>query len=217
MGVFWQRKGFGGYPIDEMAAKAWAAEIAAGIPAEGILTGTRLATQAGWQPVERLRAGDLVLTFDAGPQPVSRVERISRDVDLSALPHLWPLAVPAGALGNAEAFWLLPEQPVLIEADAAETLYGDPFVLVPGLALDGWNGIGRSLPPRRLELVTLEFAEDQTVYCSGGALLHCAADASPLDRLLGTAPAAAPRLDYAEAARLVAAMAQGSQGGPRYS
>ena len=36
----------------------------------GFTTGTRIATVAGWRPIESIALGDEVLTFDNGPQPV---------------------------------------------------------------------------------------------------------------------------------------------------
>ena len=33
-------------------------------------------------------------------------------------------------------------------ADIAETLYGDPFALIPSQALEGWRGITRWRPPQ---------------------------------------------------------------------
>jgi hypothetical protein len=208
MGFFWQTGGDGrGMPLGHAAEEPADSEVLAGdVLAAGLLAGTLIATEAGWRPVETVRPRDLVLTFDAGAQPIVAIEHVSRATpDLSGLPHLWPLEVPLGALGNRRhPLRLLPEQLVLIEADAAERRYGDPFVLVPALALDGLNGIGRDLPRRVTDVVVPKFEDDQTVYCNGGALLHCPAAGSALDRMMATPAGPTPRLSFGDAAALVA-------------
>ena len=108
----------------------------------GLLVGARVATAMGWRPVEALEVGDLVLTFDAGLQPLTQIS--SKPVwsgEFSAPKRFWPLHVPAGALGNRCALTLLPNQFVMIESDAGEELFGDPFSLIKSEALNGLNGI----------------------------------------------------------------------------
>ncbi len=143
------------------------------VVAEGILSSTSIATPTGWRPAGSLVPGTLVLTFDGGPQPV-------RSAHLAALggahPSLWPLLVPAWALDNREELILLPEQKVLIEADIAEELYGDPFALIPAQALEGWRGIARCRPPMGTAAVQIGFDEPQVVYASRGVLLSCPGD-----------------------------------------
>ena len=140
----------------------------------GIVSGTKVATEFGWRPVEALTEGDLVLTFDSGMQPVVAVERhvIWCEVGASDM-ESWPLTVPAGVLGNEVEMMLLPDQPVLVESDAAESLYGDPFVLIPARNLAGVAGIDRVVPPVRIEVVTLRFAREQIVFANIGALFLC--------------------------------------------
>ena len=41
----------------------------------GVVSGTKVATEFGWRDVASLQAGDLVLTFDAGLQPITSVSR----------------------------------------------------------------------------------------------------------------------------------------------
>lgn len=142
----------------------------------GLVAGTKVATQMGWRVVEAVAAGDQVLTFDGGLQTVVAVHRHvvwtqggARDVDS------WPLHVPAGALGNREDMSLLPQQAVLVESDTAEEVFGDPFAMIPAAALDGFRGIMRVAPAARLEIVTLEFAQDEVVFANIGALFLCPA------------------------------------------
>ncbi|MBI1172019.1 type I secretion protein [bacterium] len=72
--------------------------------------GTLIATPRGEVPVESLRAGDRVITRDNGMQEIAWVGR--RDMgwtDLVAAPHLKPILVRAGSLGNG-----LPEQDMIV-------------------------------------------------------------------------------------------------------
>ncbi|WP_299046028.1 Hint domain-containing protein [uncultured Tateyamaria sp.] len=157
----------------------------------GHLAGTRVATAMGWRAVEALAAGDMVLTFDAGLQPLVEVRRDifwTADAPVPAAYH--SVFVPAGALGNASDLELLPDQGVLVESDAACDAYGDPFAVLPAKSLDGFCGIRRISPRMQIEIITLVFATEQVIYAEGGALLHC------LRPILGLDELGAPRAGY---------------------
>lgn len=142
--------------------------------AEGLIAGTLVATELGWQPVEDLCTGDRVVTFDNGMRPLKGV-RISTlwTAQKSAPRAVWPIEVPKKALGNREVMHLLPDQSVLIESDEAEALYGDPFLMVSAGVLEGFKGITRVPPARELTIVTLEFERDEVLYANGTMLVHC--------------------------------------------
>jgi len=140
----------------------------------GHLAGTRIATTLGWRPVEALAAGDMVLTFDNGLQPLVEVNRAVFWVAEMMTPAAYgSVMVPAGALGNGQPLELLPDQGVLVESDAACDAQGDPFAVIPAQALVGFRGIERVAPRTQVEVITLVFAQDQVVYAEGGALMHC--------------------------------------------
>ncbi|MCL4676753.1 MAG: Hint domain-containing protein [Pararhodobacter sp.] len=142
--------------------------------ARGLIAGTLVATEMGWQPVEDLRPGDRVVTFDNGMRPLKAVHVSSLWTTESNAPRgVWPLEVPRRALGNREVIRLLPDQSVLIESDEAEALFGDPFIMVSAGVLDGHKGITRVPPAREMLIVTLEFARDEVVYANGTMLVHC--------------------------------------------
>ena len=184
----------------------WDASSVGGIPAEGIVSGTLIGTAMGWRAVEAIAVGDQVLTFDSGLMPVTGVRRERSDAGARNLPHhLWPLLVPAGTIGNRQALMLLPEQHVMIEADLLEELYGDPFALMPALALEGWRGVAALWPSEALDPVTLSFAQGQLVYAAGGSLLLC--PPTDLGALTGAeATDAIRRLTLSQARRFVAAL-----------
>lgn len=144
------------------------------ICASGLVAGTRVATARGWCAVEAVRPGDLVLTFDAGLQQVTQVARGALWSAAGPCPrHLWPLAVPEGALGNAQPMLLLPGQSVLIESDVAAELFGDRFTMVPAGALEGFRGIERVEPLGSTAVVRLYFSREEAVFGAAGALLAC--------------------------------------------
>lgn len=158
--------------------------------ASGLVTGTRIATTMGWRPVEALAEGDRVLTFDEGLQQITRVSRIRLwDGSEGCPPSFWPIHVPVGALGNRTAMDVLPGQSVMVESDAAEEIYGDPFALIPALAIEGNDGVHRVSPSDELEVVVLHFATEQIVFADNGALFFCAAG---LDTSARTATAPIP-------------------------
>ncbi|WP_299375759.1 Hint domain-containing protein [uncultured Tateyamaria sp.] len=144
------------------------------INTRGHLAGTRVATAMGWRAVEALAAGDLVLTFDNGLQPLVEIRReVFWVADMMAPSAYGAVVVPVGALGNSAELELLPDQGVLVESDAACDAHGDPFAVVPAKALTGFRGITRTAPRTQIEVITLIFDAAQVIYAEGGALLHC--------------------------------------------
>lgn len=155
--------------------------------AAGLLAGTKVATQMGWRPVEAVMTGDQVLTFDGGLQTVTSVTRqVVWTGGAQADAATWPLFVPAGALGNREDMQLLSQQAVLVESDAAEEAFGDPFAMIPAAALDGFRGIMRVAPAERLEVIQLTFAQDEVVFANIGALFFCPKSTDMFDAGLST-------------------------------
>ncbi|NIZ14355.1 Hint domain-containing protein, partial [Phaeobacter sp. HF9A] len=111
----------------------------------GFLAGTMVATATGWRPVEGLRPGDEVLTFDHGMRPVTSVERQVLVLgDTACAQDMAPIYIPRDALGNRNPLWVKPEQGILIEHDLLEDGLGDPFAVVPACALEGYRGIARA-------------------------------------------------------------------------
>ncbi len=163
-------------------------ELALSQVANGIIAGTNVATPIGWRPVESVVAGDQVLTFDGGMQTVVAVERISVFPETHGESYEdWPLFVPAGALGNREDMVILAQQSIMLESDAAEALYGDPFALVPAAALEDFRGIKRVEPDCMVEVIRLRFAKDEIVFCNVGGLFYCPASSDILGELFGAA------------------------------
>lgn len=178
-----------------------------GLPASGLFAGTQIATAAGWRCAETLQAGDLIMTFDHGIQPLKEIRRSAIWSQAFDVPRIrWPLHVPAGALGNSVIMELLPDQGVLIESASARDARGDPFAVVPARTLETFRGI-RSVPPPQVATVLYPvFERDQVVYADGGALLHCARPEIRLDEMLAPRSPEYEVREGAAARELVAAM-----------
>lgn len=86
---------------------------AAGIPC--FTSGTLIRTPSGPVPVESLRPGDLVNTFDSGPQPVRWAAARSLELaELAADPSLRPICIEAGTFGQPTALAVSPQHGLLL-------------------------------------------------------------------------------------------------------
>lgn len=145
--------------------------------ANGILVGTRIASNLGWRAVEALAPGDQVLTFDGGMQTIVETRRKVLWDGMGDCPRgLWPVHLATGTGDLTAAVTVMPEQAVMIESDVAEYETGDPFALVNAGVLSGFDGCGRVRPTQPIEVIELVFDEDQVIYAEGGLLLFCSAD-----------------------------------------
>jgi len=90
------------------------------------VAGTRIETPDGPKDVETLRAGDLVLTLDDGPQPI----RWAGQRTVEAQGRFAPILISAGHYGARTDVLLSPQHRVLIRDVWAELLFGEAEVLV---------------------------------------------------------------------------------------
>ncbi len=182
--------------------------------AEGLIAGTTVATEMGWIPVEDLRVGDRVVTFDNGMQRLAAVSVSTLYTAEKQAPRaVWPVQIPEKVLGNRTALTVLPEQALLIESDESEALFGDPFVLVSAASLDGYKGITRVPPTRSVQIVTLHFESEEVIYANGTALVHCPNNnptrVTTAEELMNAGQGMYFRLPRAQSDMLVQAMRQG--------
>lgn len=183
------------------------------------LAGTLIATPRGPRPVETLRAGDRVLTRDAGALPIrwtggARLDR----TDLRAAPHLHPFRVTASALGPglpARDLWLSPQHRVLVRSRIAGRMFGTPEVLIAVKKLIACPGIAQiALPFVRYHHILLDghhLLEAEGLPCESlylGTEACRALDPDALQEIAalfpalpGAAPAMRPARPLAEGAR----------------
>lgn len=111
----------------------------------GVLAQTPIATPDGLRPAEGLRAGDLVLTQDAGAVALAWTGSIALSgARLRVAPDLRPLRVPAAALGidrPAVDLRLAPEHRVVVSGPAARALFNTDEVLTTAASLRDVAGV----------------------------------------------------------------------------
>jgi hypothetical protein len=127
------------------------------------VAGTLIDTPMGPVAVEALRAGDLVLTIDHGPQPVrwagSRATKAAGDFA--------PICISAGSFGAEKDIWLSPQHRVLIRDIWAELLFGEPEVLIKAKDLINGKTVRRVATDTSVTYVHLLFDQHQIVQTSG--------------------------------------------------
>lgn len=187
-----------------------AALYAMALREDGLLPGTLVATGTGWRKIETLQPDDMVLTFDNGMQPVTRIHDLTIPYHDLPAHKAFTMFVPRGVLGNRRQIELLPLQEIIIESDFAEEQYGDPFVLIQALMLDGFDGIHRVPLRDNLRVYMPTFAQEQLIHTCGMALLTARAesDFSPLDPSAQKARREYTRLPYADLSALAASLKQ---------
>ncbi|MEO1613214.1 MAG: Hint domain-containing protein, partial [Pseudomonadota bacterium] len=98
--------------------------------------GTMILTPEGERPVEDLKAGDMVVTRDHGPQPIRWAgSRALPRAALAAQPRLRPVVIAKGALGNERELRVSPQHRMLVKSWRAEMLFGEEEVLVKAVDL----------------------------------------------------------------------------------
>ncbi len=88
--------------------------------------GTLIDTYHGPMPVEDLSADDLVMTKDAGFQPIAWIGSINTP----AKGRMAPVRIARGALGNSRTLLVSQQQRILLSDWRAELLFGVREVLV---------------------------------------------------------------------------------------
>lgn len=144
--------------------------------ASGLVAGTRIETERGWQRVEDVIPGTGIHTFDGGLRTLKTVVRTRYGADL---PMVYPeglTLVPGGALGNCEALYVLPDQGILLSGASVESLTGQARVLVRAADIAGHGEIGLAMPVDGIEVVQLRFEDEEIVYANTGICLHCPPD-----------------------------------------
>ena len=134
-------------------------------------TGTLIDTANGPRPVDRLVAGDLVLTRDRGLRPLAWVggrHLDSRHLDLA--PNLRPIRIRAGALGPglpATDLTVSPQHRILVRSKIAERICGAPEALVAARHLCTLPGIEVTNPPGGVGYHHILFDRHEVVRSNG--------------------------------------------------
>lgn len=130
--------------------------------------GTRIATPTGDRRVETLAVGDLVLTADAGPQPIRWVGMAL--VDLRDAPQMRPVRIRANALGPRQPLFDLtvsPQHRVMVRSAIARRLFGADEGLVAARQLLALDGVEAANDLDRVLYVHFLFDRHQIIFSNG--------------------------------------------------
>lgn len=132
---------------------------------------TRLATPEGQRPVGDLAPGDRVLTRDNGPQEILWMgRRRMTGARLYAMPHLRPIRLRAGALGEGQPdgdLLVSPEHRMLLRGPAARALFSEDEVLATAADLVNDRSILVDHDLREVTYVHLLFERHEILWANG--------------------------------------------------
>ncbi len=132
--------------------------------------GTSIATPRGERLVEQLKAGDKVLTRDNGIQEIRWIGR--RDMsraELMSAPHLRPILIRAGSLGNGlpdRDMLVSPNHRMLVSSDRTALYFEEHEVLVAAKHLIDNRGI-RSVQTLGASYIHILFDRHEVVLANG--------------------------------------------------
>lgn len=126
------------------------------------VAGTRIRTPDGAVPVECLQPGDLVLTKDNGPQPVSWIG--SREVEAKG--DYAPIRIAKKTFGNHRELWVSPLHRVLVRDSLSDLLFGTPEVLVAARELVNGHSV-QQVEGDSVTYVHVMFDEHQIIWSEG--------------------------------------------------
>lgn len=130
----------------------------------GLVAGTRVETAAGWRPIETLLIGDSVYTLDGG---LARIVAMNRR---EVLPGEPVIRIAGGHFDACSDLFVMPGQDLLLDTMG---LTDAPYACLAAAVLAACPGVARSATPRRVEVVTPIFAEEEAVWAQSGVLLRC--------------------------------------------
>ena len=132
--------------------------------------GIRIATPRGEVSVESLSVGDRVITRDNGLQVIRWIGR--RDLtatDFMTNPHLWPIRISKGALGNdlpERDMMVSPNHRMLVANDKTVLYFEESEVLVAAKHLTGLPGVIRT-SAGNLTYIHLMFDQHEVILSDG--------------------------------------------------
>jgi hypothetical protein len=155
-----------------------------GTGAKGVICfvrGTRIDTPSGPRPVEILRPGDRVLTRDDGPQELLWIgQRRMTGARLHAMPHLRPVRIRAGALGQGgrqalrlgtrgavQDLLVSPQHRLLLRGPAAQMLFNAEEVLACASDLTDDSGVRVETGLHEVTYLHLMFERHQILWANG--------------------------------------------------
>ena len=124
--------------------------------------GTRIWTDRGEIPIERLAEGDLVETLDHGLQPIRWVGSSKRQ----AKGDLAPIRIRKGTLGAKRDLLVSPQHRMLISGPESELLFGESEVLASAKSLLNDHSITR-VEGGEVEYFHILFGRHEVIFAEG--------------------------------------------------
>lgn len=138
--------------------------LAAAHTAYGLVAGTRVETETGWRAIETLHIGESLYTLEGG---LARIVAMNRR---EVLPGEPVVRITGGHFDACCDLWLMPGQDLVLDTMG---LSGAPYACLSAATLAACPGVMRTASPRRVEIVTPIFAEEEAVWAQSGVLLRC--------------------------------------------
>jgi hypothetical protein len=133
--------------------------------------GTLIECQDGIKRVEELSPGDMVRTKDHGFQPLRWIaSRKLGGSDLAANPHIRPIRIRAGALGEnmpRADLVVSPQHRMLISGWRCEAMFGEDELLAPAKAMINDSSITVDHDRDEVEYFHFMFEQHEIVFANG--------------------------------------------------
>ena len=134
--------------------------------------GTMIQTLNGEKPIQELTQGDLVLTVDRGYQPLREIGKQSFTTqELRDMPHLCPIRITAGALGNGLPqvdLFVSPQHRLLVSSNLSQdVMKNDKKTLIAAKHLVGIDGVHWEFNATSIEFWHLIFPRQEVVFSNG--------------------------------------------------
>ena len=133
-----------------------------GIDTVCFMAGTRIATPTGFELVETLKAGDLVVTFEGRTEPVCWVGRQTTSTTFADPLRVMPVRVRAGALGES-----VPSRDLLVSSDHA--LLVDGALVQAGALVNGVSIVREDDVPETFVYYHVELGDHSLILAEGAA------------------------------------------------
>ncbi|MEP6017234.1 MAG: Hint domain-containing protein [Paracoccaceae bacterium] len=132
---------------------------------------TRVLTPSGEQEIETLAIGDEVITAQDGAQKIVWIgKRTLSTAQLVASPHLRPVRIRAGALGEGVPqtdLLVSPQHRLLAVSKIAERMFGQREIFFPAIKLVGAVGIEQEISFAPVCYVHILLEKHQVIFANG--------------------------------------------------
>ncbi len=134
---------------------------------------TQIQTPGGQRLIADLHVGDEVVTAQDGPQKIVWIGKSAvSTAQLVATPHLRPVRIRAGALGDGipqSDLYVSPQHRILLSSPIAERMFGQKETFVPAIKLvcaDGIEQVSSFAPVTYLHIL---LDKHQVVFANGAS------------------------------------------------